>query len=107
MKAGRETAIACEHLTSFQGENVAVENMIVEGELVQAGLRSSFMGQTIYQPMSFRLADGRLRQFSHVVVADRMRDRLKPGMSGRFYMQRFMGRTMIQAVRSGNRTLFA
>ena len=63
----------------------------IEGTLMVARLKRSFLGQSAYTDVTVRRMDGSHEVVGDVVLSDKLRDALVPGASGRFYFHDVAG----------------
>ena len=63
----------------------------IEGTLMVARLKRSFLGQSVYTDVTVRRMDGSHEPIGTIVIADQLRDALVPGASGRFYFHDIAG----------------
>lgn len=82
-------------------------NSIIEGVVEEARLKRSGRGQSIFETVTFRRADGKRETFRKLIVANDVRDILKTGLSGRFYLHTFLDQKGLHGLRAEGRTLFS
>lgn len=82
-------------------------NSIIEGVVEEARLKRSGRGQSIFEAVTFRRTDGTRETFRKLIVANDVRDLLKTGLSGRFYVHNFLDQKGLHGLRSEGQTLFS
>ena len=82
-------------------------NFIVDGVIEEAKLRRSGRGQSIFDSLTIRLESGKRQTYRKLIVANAMRDLLKEGLTGRFYLHNLIDQKGLHGLRAGSDSLFA
>lgn len=82
-------------------------NIVVDGTVEEAKLKRSGRGQSIFEAVTILGADGARRKFRKLIVANEMRDLLRAGLSGRFYLHNIVDQKGLHGLRAEGRALFA
>lgn len=82
-------------------------NIVIDGIVEEATLRRSARGQSVFETVTIRSDSGKPRTFRKLIVANAMRELLKPGLSGRFYFHNFIDQKGLHGLRADGHSLFA
>jgi len=75
---------------------------IIDGRLEEVVLRRRRKLASIYDRLTFRLADGGTKTWAKAIVSNDVADHLKPGQSGRFYLYTAIDHRGVHGVRTAD-----
>lgn len=77
-----------------------MSNSIIDGTIVEARLKRAAKAQSLFDVVTFRLADGSTHSMKRIGVAPEVAALLTPGTSGRFYLYKLADQRGIHGVRT-------